>query len=219
MVVAAPPGRFADRAAGWLGVAFLVTLLASEAALSLPDEHATAFAVASFYAAHRPVILVLQAAGVVAAALLAAFAWRLRVLSHGVWLAGLVLAVTTLAPTSVTMLLALTADPGRLVRAGRYNQLEPRGDDLLFVGVTVFAVAVLLVLGRRPRWLGALATLVAVCCLLRLSLEALGRDRGVLDALAPLSFLALVAALVWLCFKGFPAERTTGGERTPVNQG
>src|SRR3954467_13903706 len=157
--------RIVDRTAGWLGVAFLVTLLASEAALSLPDEHATASAVASFYAGHRPVILVLEAAGGVPAALLAAFAWRLRVLSHGVCLAGLVLAVTTLAPTSVTMLLVLTADPGRPARAHSYNQLEPRGDDLLFVGVTVFAVAVLMALGRRPRWLGALAGLVAICCL------------------------------------------------------
>jgi hypothetical protein len=31
-----------DRTAGWLGAAFLITLLGSEAALSLPDEQAAA---------------------------------------------------------------------------------------------------------------------------------------------------------------------------------
>jgi hypothetical protein len=41
--------------------------------------------------------------------------------------------------------------------------------------------------------------------LLRLALEAVGGDRGPLDALAPVTFLVLVGGLVWLCFRGFPA--------------
>ena len=52
-----------DRTAGWLGAAFLVTLLASEAALSLPDELSPAATVATFYSQHRSVIIVLQIVG------------------------------------------------------------------------------------------------------------------------------------------------------------
>ena len=196
--------RIIDRTAGWLGAAFLLTVLASEAGLSLPDEHATAPAVAAFYAEHRAVIIVLQLVGFVGAALLALFAWRLRVIHRGVAAAGLALAVTALAPGVITTVLALIADPQHPATAGGYNRFEPRGDDLLFLGVTLFAVTVVLVRGRSPHWLGVVAATVALCCLLRLTLEALGRPRGVLDALAPLSFLLLMAALTWLSFRGFP---------------
>jgi hypothetical protein len=203
-----PAERIADRTAGWLGVAFLVTLLASEVALTLPDEHATASTVATFYAAHRTLIILLQIVGFAGSALLAMFMWRLRVISRGVAAAGLVLAVTTLAPGLITLALALAADPRHPAAAGTYNSWEPRGDDLLFVGVTLFAACVLLLLGRSPLWLGAVAATVMLLCLLRLALEALGRPRGVLDALAPLSFLVLVAALAWLSFRGHPRSRS-----------
>ncbi len=196
-----------DRPAGWLGIAFLVALLAGEAALSLPDEHAPAPAVAAFYAAHRAVIVVLQLVGFLSAALLALFAWRLRVIDHGVAAAGLVLAVTALAPGLITLTLALAADPQHPAAAGAYNRFEPRADDLLFAGVTLFAVTVALLRGRAPHWLRIVAAAVALCCLLRLALEALGRPQAVLDALAPLSFLVLVAALSWLSFRGFPDAR------------
>jgi hypothetical protein len=209
-----PTERIADRTAGWLGVAFLVTLLASEAALTLPDEHATASAVAIFYAAHRTVIILLQIVGLAASALLAMFMWRLRVVDRGVATAGLLLAVTSLAPGVITLALALAADPLHPAAAGTYNRWEPRGDDLLFLGVTVFAAGVVLFLGRSPRWLGAVAATVVLVCLLRLALEALGRPRGLLDALAPLSFLVLIAALTWLSFRGFPRSRSgPGGSR------
>jgi hypothetical protein len=196
--------RIVDRTTGWLGVAFLVLLLASEAALSLPDEHATAPMVASFYAAHRAVIIILQLVGFVASALLALFAWRLRLINKSIAVGGLVVAVTTLAPGLITAVLAVVADPQHPAGAGTYNRLEPRGDDALFLGVTLFAITVLLTRGRSPRWLGIVAAAVALCCLLRLVLEALGRPRGVLETLAPLSFLVLVAALTALSFLGFP---------------
>jgi hypothetical protein len=91
--------------------------------------------VATFYAEHRAVIIVLQ---IVGSALLALFAWRLRVVDRGVAMAGLVLAVTTLAPGLITLILALAADPRHTASAGIYNQLEPRGDDPLFVGIALF---------------------------------------------------------------------------------
>jgi hypothetical protein len=197
--------RIVDRTTGWLGIAFLVLLLASEAALSLPDEHASAATVAAFYAAHRAVIIGLQAAGLAASALLALFVWRLRVISPGTARAGLVLAAATQAPALITLLVAVVADPSSPAAAGTLNRWEPRGDDLLFVGVTLFAATLLPFLGRPPRWLGVLAGIVAVLCLLRFALELLGRPRGAVDAAAPVSFLVLIAALTWLSFRGLPA--------------
>src|SRR2546430_17027734 len=94
--------RIVDRTAGWLGIAFLVLLLASEAALVLPDEHASAATVASFYAAHRAAIIGLQVAGFAGSALLALFGWRLRVIGPGVAPAGVCPAVPPPPPSLVT---------------------------------------------------------------------------------------------------------------------
>jgi hypothetical protein len=195
--------RTVDRTAGWLGVAFLVTLLGSEAALTLPDEDASDAVVAAFYQAHRPVIVVLQLVGIVGCALLALFAWRLRALGRGVAVAGLLLSAAAVAPGVLTLAVALVADPRSPARAGTLNRWEPRGDDLLFLGVTLFAVAVLWLGERAPRWVTVLAAVAAGCCVLRLALEALGRQRGALDSLAPVSFLVLVAGLAVLCFLGY----------------
>ena len=196
--------RIVDRTAGRIGIAFILLLLAGEAALSLPDEHASAPTVAAFYAEHRTAVIVLQIAGFAASVLLGLFAWRLRAIGPGIAGAGIMLAVLSLAPGVITLLIALVADPAHPAAAGRYNHWEPRGDDLLFLGVTVFAATLLGFLGRPPRWLGVLAGIVAVCCVVRFTLELLGRPRGVLDALAPLSFLVLMAALTWLCLRGLP---------------
>ena len=208
-----------DRTAGWLGVATLVALLASEAALTLPDVDATPSAVAAFYAAHRVVIVVLQVVGFAASTMLALFAWRLRTVRRGVAVAGLVMAASTLVPGIITLVLALTADPRHPEAAGHLNQVEPRGDDVLFAGVLVFALTVAVLLWRRPPWLGVLAAAVALCCLARLGWEALGRDGGVPGLLAPLSFLVLIAALSWLAFRGYPvgpAARVSESARPPA---
>jgi len=197
-----------DRTAGWLGAAFLVTLLASEAALSLPDELSPAATVATFYSQHRSVIIGLQIVGFVSCALLALFALRLQRIDRGAAVAGVVLAVAALAPGLVTVALAIAADPQNPSTADTLNRLEPRGDDLLFIGVTLFAVVVAVRLGRSPLWVGIFAAVVALTCVLRLALEILGRPRGVLDSLAPITFLVLVAALVWLRFRGYPRTTT-----------
>jgi hypothetical protein len=197
-----------DRTAGWLGAAFLVTLLASEAALSLPDEMSPAATVATFYSQHRSVIIGLQIVGFVSCALLALFALRLQRIDRGAAVAGVVLAVAALAPGLVTVALAIAADPQNPSTADTLNRLEPRGDDLLFVGVTLFAIVVAVRLGRSPLWVGIVAAVVALTCVLRLALEILGRPRGVLDSLAPITFLVLVAALVWLRFRGYPRTTT-----------
>jgi hypothetical protein len=194
------PPWVVDRAAGWLGVAFLVTLLGSEAALTLPDETADPATVASFYAEHRTTIIVLQLVGLVSCVVLALFAWRLRVVDRWVFVAGLILAVLAAVPGLVTLVLAVVADPAQPDRAETYNRLEPRGDDALFVGIVIFAVAVTLV--RSPVWLRVVAAIVAVSCLLRLVLEVIGQPRGAVDSLAPIGFLVLVCVLTFLRFRG-----------------
>jgi hypothetical protein len=194
--------RKPDRVAGALAAGFVVLLLATELVLTLPDETDSAASVARFYAAHRGFIIVLQVLGIVAAALLGGYAWRLRSVDRVVAAAGMIMAVCGLAPSLITLVIAIVADPDDPLSAARWNVLEPRGDDLLFVGIVIFATAVLLRFGRRLPALGLLAALVALSCLARLVLEIAGRHRGPLDAIGPLSFLLLIAVMAVLSFRG-----------------
>jgi hypothetical protein len=190
------------RQPAWPGIGFLVLLLASEAALTLPDDRASDASVTSFYAAHVGVIVTLQVVGFVACALLGVFAWQLRAFDRRVAVSVMVLAVVALGPGVVTVLVAIAARAGDTGRAGDLNRLEPRADQLLFLAVAVFAGTVVLARGRAPSWLAVLASVVLVGCLLRLGAELLGRDPGVLDSVAALLFLVLVGALAWLQHRG-----------------
>lgn len=207
--------RTPDRIAAALGAGFVVLLLATELVLSLPGETATAASVASFYLQHRAFIVILQLLGFVAAALLAAYSWRLRSVDVVVSWAGLLTAGCALVPGLVTLLIAIVADPTEPASAGHWNSLLPRADDILFVGILLFGVAVAVRLGRGIPVLGILALVVALSCLVRLILEASGHSRGVLESVGPLSFVVLVAAMAVLSFRGAlssdrglqPAER------------
>jgi hypothetical protein len=194
--------RRPDRVAAGFAAGFIVLLLGSELVLSLPSETDSAGFVAQFYAAHRAFIIALQLVGFVAAGLLAAYAWRLRPVDRVVSVLGVVMAVCALAPGIITLILAVTADPADTAAAGRWNALEPRGDDILFVGILVFATSVGVRLGRDLRILGALALLTAASCLVRLVLEAAGKGRGALESVGPLLFIALVAMMAVLSFRG-----------------
>src|SRR3954468_9722184 len=119
-----------DRARAWLGVGFVVLLLGSEGALTLPDENASNASVADFYTTHQSAIVVLQVVGFVACVLLAMFAWRHRSLDRRVAITGVVLAALAAAPGAITIVTALVADTSDPAAAGRFNRLEPRGDDL-----------------------------------------------------------------------------------------
>jgi hypothetical protein len=198
----APGRRPGDRIAGWLGAATLLTLLGSEGALSLPSETATATDVVRFYNDHRAAVVILQLVGFVASGLLAAFGWRLRRVDRTVGSCTVALGLLSAVPGLLTLTLALRADPAAPDVAARLNDLEPRGDDVLFVAVIVFASAVAWQLGRRHRLLGALAAATVVLCAGRLALEAMGHSRGALESLAPLTFLALVALLAAMTFTG-----------------
>jgi hypothetical protein len=198
-----------DRTAGWLGVGFLVLLLGSEAALTLPDADASADSVADFYSRHVGVIVTLQVVGFLACLLLGLFAWRLRDDDRRVAAAGILLAVLAATPGILTVALALVADPADPSQAGSLNDLLPRGDDLLFVGVLLFAATVAAAGHAVPVWLRVLAGLVLALVAVRLLLEVAGASTGVWESLAPIAFLLLVAGLVVLVFRGSTARSAT----------
>jgi hypothetical protein len=194
--------RKPDRVAGALAGGFVVLLLATELILTLPDEADSPVFVATFYVAHRSFIVTLQVLGFVAAALLGAYAWRLRSIDRVVAAAGMIMAVCAVVPGLITLVIAIVADQDHPAAAGVWNALEPRGDDVLFVGIVLFAGTVALRLGRRMPALGVLAGLVAVSCLARLVLEAAGSSRGFLEAVGPLLFVILIAVMAVLSFLG-----------------
>ena len=213
-----PAGRRPDRLAAALAAGFVILLLATELVLSLPDESASASSVAQFYAKHRVFIIALQVLGFVAAALLAGYAWRLRAVDRVVGAAGLLVAACALAPGLITLVLAVVADPANPGPAGRWNALEPRGDDILFVGIVVFAVAVAIRIGRDLPVLGVLAAVVALACLARLILEAMGSRRGVLASVAPLGFVVLVGVMAVLSFRGIFEQRPRRMASSPAGR-
>ena len=208
--------RKPDRVAGAVAAGFVVLLLATELVLTLPDEGNDPLLVANFYAAHRGFVIILQVLGLLAAALLGAYAWRLRVVDRVVAAAGMIMALCSLVPGLITLVIAVVADPDHPAPAGVWNALEPRGDDILFVGIVVFAGAgaVALRLGRSVPALGVLAGLVAVSCLARLTLEIVGKSRGALEAVGPLLFVVLIAAMAVLSFLGI-----LDGAQAPTRRG
>jgi hypothetical protein len=217
--MAVPPARVAsdprtpDRWAAALALGFIVLLLGTEQVLVLPDVGDSASVVATFYAAHRGLIIVLQVVGFLAAGLLAGYGWRLGPVDRGVAGAVLAAAVCALAPGLATLILALVADPQHVAGAGTWNGLIPRGDDILFVGIVLLGAGVAWRLGRRLPALGVLALVVAVACLVRLALEAAGRPRGALESVGPLSFLILVTVMAVLSFIGVLRRSSTAGTR------
>ncbi len=203
-----------DRAGALLAAGFIVLLLASEAALSLPDEFDGAEFVARFYADHRVTIIVLQVVGLLAAGLLAGYALRLRRVDAVVGAAGVVTAILACAPGLVTIVLTVVADPAAPTRAGIWNQREPRADDLLFIGIVAFGLAVAVQL-REHRVAAAAGGLTALLCAARLGLDASDRARGAFDSLGPLAFVLLVAVLGVMSWRGemTPRHDQPGGPK------
>ena len=64
-------------------------------------------------------LIFLQVLGLVAAALLGAYAWRLRAVDRFVAAAGMILAVCGLAPGLITLVIAIAANPGLRRRTRR----------------------------------------------------------------------------------------------------
>jgi hypothetical protein len=177
-----------------LAWAFVVLLLASEAALVLPDESASDASVVSFYLQHRTTIVVLQLIGLIAAGLLAGYAGRLRRFDAVASTAGVITAALACLPAVVVLVIAFMADPAHPGTAGTWNAREPWADDLLFLGITAFG-AVIALRPRFPVLARVLGAIVAVLCGIRLILDISGHARGTFDTLGPISFVVLMACL------------------------
>ena len=183
-----------DRSGGFFGLAFIVLLFLSEAAVSLPDLDASDRHVADFYADHRAVVIGMQLVGFVAAGLLALFALRLRAVDRASGYTLLGVAGVALLPGLVTVALALVADPARAVTAGRLNDAAGVADDLLFLAISGFAATVWAARHAYHPALRWFAAAVSLCCLARAVL-GFAQLQGWLDVAAPFAFLALIAAL------------------------
>ncbi|SDS82826.1 hypothetical protein SAMN04488543_2458 [Friedmanniella luteola] len=209
--------RTPDRWGAGFALSFIVLLLGTEGAAALPDVGDSAPVVAAFYSAHRGFIITLQLLGLTGAVMLGAYGWRLRAVDRLVGGIGMVVAVCAVTPGLLTLVLALVANPAAPGRAGTWNGLIPWGDDLLFLGIVAFGAAVAWRLGRRLPALGVLGAVVSLACLSRLLLEAMGRPRGPLESIGPLSFVVLVAVMAVLSFLGvLPRSGAAGGGSGPA---
>ncbi len=184
-----------SRSSGWLALSFVVVLLFSEAALSLPDATATEAEVAAFYSDHRGAVVILQLIGFGAALLLGLFARRLRTVDRLVSATGIAVAVASVVSGGVILAMALVADPASPSAVGTLNSWEPRADDLLFVAIVGFGAAVAVRFWREHRFLAAIGGATALTCLLRLTMEAIGAALGPVEWLAPVMFVVLVAMM------------------------
>lgn len=184
------------RRAGWLGISFVVLLFLSAGVVTLPASSQPAEAIAAFYAAHRAIILVTQALGLVAAALFIGFAdglgWataagpspRPRAIEY----AGLLVAAAAVLTAMPVIALALShSAPAEWLRMTDWS------DAVLFLAMGLFGLAVTLKGRAAPVWLRLLALLVGLVALARSLAGFLGLTSA-LDAIAPLAFMALVLA-------------------------
>ena len=175
-----------SRRGGWWGIAFVVTLFAAGAMVSLPTGRQTGRAIAAFYAAHTGVILVQQVLGVVTLAFFLAFALALGARRRRWLLVGTVLlAISELVTNIIPVILALTnPEPDG---AHAWTVIEDLADGALFVSIAVFSVAATI---DEVGWVRAVGLVVAAISLLRVVLTLFGV--AALDALAPIAFLILI---------------------------
>jgi hypothetical protein len=211
-----------DRTAGTLGIVFVVLLFASAAAISLPGDHAKDFEVAVFfasrakldvlklaYAPHTWAVLATQTVGIVASIVFAWFAIRLARGDIPLRDLGIVVAVFGALPAIALIVLVLIADPLYDATSGGWYAAAALADDALFLFIAAFAA----VLASRlwdVRWLRWSSIGVAAVALAR-SLFGFFGVVGILDAVAPLCFVALVAALS-ICLIRRPEESAAASE-------
>ena len=179
------------RTGGLCGLGFAVLLLIGGLLISLPSSAATGQRIQQFYADNAVPVLLQQVVDVLSLPLFLAFAAVLeRRLKGGrlFWIIALFVVAVELATNIPPILLAVFKPPAEA--AHTLTVVEDLMDSLLFVAIACFAADVGLL---RTGWVRIVALAVAVVCFLR----AVGSPVGitVLDALAPLAFLALVLLL------------------------
>src|SRR5437667_3479340 len=185
-----------SRRGGWWGIAFVVTLFAAGAMVSLPTGRQTGRAIAAFYAAHTGVILVQQVLGVVTLAFFLAFALALGARPRRWLLVGTaLLAISELVTNIVPVIVALT-NPGP-DGAHAWTVIEDLADEALFISIAVFSVAATV---EEVGWVRLVGLMAATISLLRVVLTLF--DVAALDALAPITFLILILILSVRIFMG-----------------
>lgn len=184
------------RKGAWWGVAFVILLFVSAAMVSLPTAADGGERIASFYAAHRQLIVWQQVVAVLAVLPLLAFAASLsswarssgranRWLMPAAGLVALASVVTSLVPLVMVLIANLSPD-----LAHQLTVVEDLADAVLFASLAAFVLAAST---GAPIWVRAPAYLVAIAAIARAVMSPLGVTA--LDVVAPVAVLVFVVLL------------------------
>ena len=200
------------------GFAFIVLLFFSAAAVSLPEPDAAGRQVVDFYTHQRIAVTITQLLALCATPLLVLFALRLRAVDRRSGTAAFVVAMVGTLPGIAALILADVADPRHTGAAHAITAGAGLADDALFLVIAGFAATVWAARTAYRRWLRGSAVVVGLLCLTR-GVLGIAHLHGTLDALGPIAFLGLVAALsvrMWLATSGpaRPAARQLTAHRT-----
>lgn len=188
-------GKVKARAAGWLGILFVVLLFLSAGMVTLPSSAGDPEKIASFYAVNRTIILIAQAIGLIAIPALIAFAFGIENMQNGfhpsgrigaISIAGILVGIVSVVTAVPIIVLALTA-----VNLPFWVHMTDLSDVALFLSIGVLCLVNTVRGVALPGWLRAVAALVGLLALARSGMGFFGIT-SVLDLAAPLMFLAFV---------------------------
>jgi hypothetical protein len=182
---------------GWWGVAFVLGLLVVGAMVSLPTAAQSGADITALYAAHRQIIIIQQIIGILLVVPILAFARTLdrRRRSLGghtgrrIMPAALILVAAEIATNVLSLVLAAMPDPSPAT-AHALTRPGDLADALLFAAIAFFSLVAAL---AEPVWVRGLGLLVAALTLIRAFASPMGVT--ILDAVAPLAFVAYVLVL------------------------
>ena len=209
---------------GLLGIICGGLLLASVAMVSAPGADSPASEVSTYYADHVFSVLLATAVSLAAGVIFLAFALRLAVaVTPGpddlekwrlVWSSGVLVFAGVIVAALPVVALALTSDANAANSWTRtLAQLADGTDAALFVTIALFLAAVATQGTKGPAWLRAGAAIGALLAIARAMIGLFGVE-SVLDAVAPLAFIALIlAASVWMLLPGPPQPDSDRDQR------
>jgi hypothetical protein len=182
---------------GWSGVIFGLGLLIAGGMISLPTAAETGEDIQAFYSAHQHIVIIQQITGALLLVPFVALARTLDrrsrrvVVGYGRWLilAALAVAAAELATNVLALALAAALSPSPAVAHALTIALD-LADAALFAAIAFFAVAAA---PTEWTWLRGLGLFVAALTITRAFVSPIGIT--LLDAVAPLAFLAYVLVL------------------------
>ena len=174
------------RAAGVWGIVFVLLLFVSAAMVSVPTATMGGDKIVAFYTAHASVIVLQQVLGLVAVAAFVAFGLSLP---RNRWLVPAVAAVVVIELVTNVVPLLILASGSSADTALTLTRVEDDADAILSIAIAAFVAAASM---GQPIWLRLVAYVVAAANVARGVADPLGIT--VLDAVAPLLFIAFVLA-------------------------